>query len=368
MKRVHLWLFAKREPVLSIAVVLAGLSMLFFPPGKEYLSYIDGKTLSCLYCLMLVVAGFRKMFLFTKLSSYVLRIAHNPRHVSLVLTLLTFFFSMAVTNDVALITFIPFTIVVFSLCKDTRPILFTIILQTVAANVGSSLTPVGNPQNLFIYSHYALPLASFVWDMLAYVLSGGIALLLLLFFIPSHSATFSLQTQEVPSLSKPQLLRYSLLFLISLAAVFNLVPYLLALFVVTIFSEKILLKKVDYSLLLTFIALFIFVGNIARVQAVTNLLTSLLEGREFLIALVSSQLISNVPATLLLSQFTENASELLKGVNAGGCGTLIASMASVISFKIFSHYDAQQTMRYLVWFTLVNIGFVLLFLLVHSIL
>lgn len=357
--------FSQKEPVLSIALVLACISLFLVPPNIGYAEYIDWKTLGCLFALMLVVAGFRKMYLFNKLSSILLRYAHTPRQVSMILVGAAFFSSMLVTNDVALITFVPLTIVVFSLCKETRPILFTIILQTLAANVGSSLSPVGNPQNLFIYTYYHIGLGEFFVTMLPYVLSGGILTGLLLLFIPKVSGSFTLQVLEVPPIHRGMMVRYILLFILSLAAVFDLVPWPIAVLLVLIASEKVLLMDVDYSLLITFICFFIFVGNIGHLSQVTDSLTRLLDKREFIVSLLASQLISNVPATLLLAQFTNNAAELLKGVNAGGCGTLIASMASVISFKIFAHYDAKRTFAYLGIFTLVNMLFVLLFLLIH---
>ncbi|ADY13238.1 SLC13 family permease [Sphaerochaeta globosa] len=365
MKARSFRVFIQKEPVLSIALVLAFFSLFLVPPNIGYSEYIDWKTLGCLFALMLVVAGFRKMFVFTKLSSILLHYSHTPRQVSLILVGITFFSSMLVTNDVALITFVPLTIVVFTVCKETKPILFTIVLQTLAANVGSSLTPVGNPQNLFMYSYYHVSLSSFFSTMLPYVFSGGFLIALLLLFIPKRSESFSLQVQEVPPIHTGNLIRYSFLFLLSLLAVFDLVPWPIVVLLVIIGSEKVLLKEVDYSLLLTFIGFFIFVGNIGQLKQVTNSLTKLLETREFIVSLLASQLISNVPATLLLAQFTDNATELLKGVNAGGCGTLIASMASVISFKIFAHYDPKRSLAYLGLFTLVNILFVILFLLIH---
>lgn len=357
--------FLQKEPVLAIALFLALVSLFFVPPNPGYFSYIDYKTLGCLFALMVVVAGFRRMHLFTKLSSILLHYAHTPRQVSTILVGVTFFSSMLVTNDVALITFVPLTIIVFSLCRETKPILFTIVLQTLAANIGSSLTPVGNPQNLYIYSYYHITLGIFFTTMLPYVLSGGILTAILLYFIPKHSDSFTLQIQDAPPIKTTSLIRYSVLFLVSLFAVFDLVPWPIAVLLVIIASEKILLKDVDYSLLITFIGFFVFVGNIGHLQPVTEYLTKLLIKREFIVSLLASQIISNVPATLLLAQFTSNATELLKGVNAGGCGTLIASMASVISFKIFAQYDAKRSWAYLGIFTLANIFFVLLFLLIH---
>lgn len=368
MNKSALTVFIKREPVVSISWVLALISMPFVPPSLSYLQYIDWKVLGCLFALMLVVAGLRKMYFFTKLSTILLQFSHNPRQVATMLVGLTFFSSMAITNDVALITFVPLTIVVFSLCNETKPILMTVVLQTVAANVGSSLTPVGNPQNLFMYSYYALPIKTFLLTMFPLVSSGALLLCVLLHSIPSQSKDFHMQIQEVPQLDKKMLLRYLLLFLLSIGAVFNVVPWYLAVVVVIVFSEKILLKNVDYSLLLTFIGFFIFVGNLGELEYVKKALQSILLGKEFLTSLLASQMISNVPATLLLSQFTDNGRQLLLGVNAGGCGTLIASMASVISFTCYTHYKPSDVGRYLFVFTWVNILFVALFLVVWVVL
>ena len=365
MRQSKIVFFISKEPVLSLSWMLAALSMVLVPPSFSYLQYLDWKVLGCLFSLMVVVSGFRKMFLLTKLSSLMLQFAHSPRQVAGILVGLTFFTSMGITNDVALITFVPLTIVVFSLCNDEKPILMTVVLQTVAANVGSSLTPVGNPQNLFIYSFFEMPISTFFLTMLPLVGFGTLLLAVLLFLIPSHSQDFSFQNQEVPPLNRKKLMRYLLLFFLSLGGVFNLVPWYIAAATVVVFSERLLLKDVDYSLLLTFIGFFLFVGNLGTMETVNTALQNLLQGREFLTSFLASQIISNVPATLLLAQFTDKAKNLLLGVNAGGCGTLIASMASVISFKCFTQYKTSQAGKYLFTFTWVNLLFVLLFLCVN---
>lgn len=200
MNRSKIRLFIKREPVLSISWVLAFTSMAFVLPSPSYLHYVDRKVLLCLFALMLVVAGLRKMYLFTKLSTVLLRLAHHPRQVASHLVWITFFSSMAITNDVALITFVPLTIVVFSLCNDQKPILMTVVLQTVAANVGSALTPVGNPQNLFLYSHYAIPLQTFLLTMAPLVIAGALFIGALLFLIPTRSKDCFLPRPGGPSL------------------------------------------------------------------------------------------------------------------------------------------------------------------------
>ncbi|WP_320129253.1 SLC13 family permease [uncultured Sphaerochaeta sp.] len=350
-----------------MACLLALGSMFLVKPSNKYLTYIDFKVLGCLFCLMLVVAGFQKLYFFNHLSAFLLQFAHTPRQVSGILVCITFFLSMAITNDVALITFVPLTLIIFSLCKKTKPILLTIVLQTVAANIGSSLTPFGNPQNLFIFSYYSMTSSTFFKTMLPLVFPGALVLLLLLKGITSDKTDFFVQVETPLKLNKRQIIRYSVLFIVSLSAVFSILPWYIALLIVSIFSEKILFRSVDYSLLLTFLALFIFVGNLGTSYQVQNFFKNLLIGKVFLTSLFASQFISNVPATLLLAKFTSNATQLLLGVNAGGCGTLIASMASLISFKYFANFSPSQVTRYIVVFTAINVFFIILFLGIWSI-
>jgi Na+/H+ antiporter NhaD/arsenite permease-like protein len=363
---VRAWIaeFFKRETVLVIAWGLALVSMFFIPPSTAYVGYMDFKVLGCLFALMLVVAGFSRINLFNQLAYQMLVRVRSPMQVSAVLVGITFFSSMWITNDVALITFVPFTLVVFGLSGNQKPILLTIVLQTVAANIGSSLTPVGNPQNLYIYSYYHMAGGEFFAIMLPLVLAGVVLLFLLLLFLHSPDNVFSLQLKPPEVIVPLHLVRYLVLFTIALLAVFDIVPWYLAVLMVALGAQWRLIKEVDYSLLLTFVGFFIFVGNMGELAAVRQFLERLLVGRVFLTSLLASEIISNVPATLLLSHFTDDARQLLLGVNAGGCGTLIASLASVISFKLYAKFNPQGTGRYLGVFTLVNFAFVVLFIIV----
>ncbi len=354
--------FCKREAVLVVAWVLAILSMFFVPPSVEYVKYLDFKVLGCLFALMVVVAAFRRIRLFDLLAFRLLQKVTTNRQVAAVLVGITFFLAMLVTNDVALITFVPFAIIVYSMVGDLRPILPTVVLQTVAANIGSSLTPMGNPQNLYIYSFYGMDSATFFTTMLPLVAVGAVALAASLVLIPANRQRFSLAMQEPPRVAPGQAVRYVVLFLCALAAVFNVIAWYVSVLVVVAFSRKDVLKELDYPLLLTFVGFFVFVGNLGNMESVATFLKRLLEGRVFLTSLAASQVISNVPATLLLSHFTAEAGQLLLGVNAGGCGTLIASLASVISFKIHASHAPGQSGRYMVVFTAVNVTFVALFI------
>ena len=333
--------FIRREPVLLIAAFAALISCFFVPPDKAYWGYLDLRTLALLYCLMTVVAGLRQAGLFSRLAHRLCLGVGNLRVLGVLLVLLSFFSSMLITNDVALLTFVPFAVVV---------------LQTVAANLGSMLTPVGNPQNLYLYSHYDLSMGDFlsltfpVWALsLALTLLGCLLL---------PRDRLQLFLGEEPILHKKELWLYALLFLVCLGTVLRLLswPWMLGivLLVLLVLDRRTLLRA-DFMLLLTFVAFFVFAGNLARVPAVDRLLRSLLSGREYWTALLTSQIISNVPAALLLSGFTDKAGALLLGVDVGGLGTPIASLASLIAMKLYSHSEHAHTGRFLLAFTAANL-------------
>lgn len=354
--------FVRREPVLLIAALAALISCCFVPPDRIYLQYMDYRTLSLLYCLMTVVAGLRQAGLFAHLAHSLCENVKSVRMIGLVLVLLSFFSAMLITNDVALLTFVPFAVVVLGMADRKRELIHIVVLQTVAANLGSMLTPVGNPQNLYLYSYYDLSFGAFLRATLPIWLLSLLLITLACFLL--SPAPLSIFLGEEPGLDRRSLWLYLALFVVCLLVVLRFLswPVMLAivLTVLLIVDRKILLKA-DFMLLLTFVAFFVFSGNLARVDAVDRLLRKLLEGRVYLTSLLTSQVISNVPAALLLSGFTEEARNLLLGVNIGGLGTPIASLASLISMKLYTHADHAHTGRYLAEFSLVN--FLLLILL-----
>ena len=347
--------FVKREPVLLIAALAALVSCFLVPPDGAYIGYIDFRTLALLYCLMTVVAGLRQAGLFAHLAHVLCQKASSVRTMGALLVLLCFFSSMLITNDVALLTFVPFAVVVLGMAERNRELIHIVALQTVAANLGSMLTPVGNPQNLYLYSRYDLGLGDFfritfpVWAASLLLILAACLLL-----DRSHLTVF---LGEEPAMEKRSLWLYGALFAVCLLVVVRVLtwPVMLAVVIaaVLVWDRKMLLKA-DFMLLLTFLAFFIFAGNMARVEAVDALLRHLLAGREYLTALLTSQIISNVPAALLLSDFTDHSRALLLGVNIGGLGTPIASLASLISMKLYAHSDHAHTGRYLLEFTVVN--------------
>ena len=353
--------FIKREPVLLIAALAALISCFFVPPDRAYLGYLDLRTLALLYCLMTVVTGLRQAGLFSHLAHLLCLRAGSVRAMGLLLVLLCFFSAMLITNDVALLTFVPFAVVVLGMAHRRQQLIAIVVLQTVAANLGSMLTPVGNPQNLYLYSYYAFPFTGFLRVTFPYwLLSLGLVCLGCLALPRDRLELF---LGEEPGLDRRGLLLHALLFALCLLTVLRLLPWPLMLagvVAVLLLCDRKLLLKADFMLLLTFVAFFIFSGNLARIEAVDRLLRRLLQGREYLVALGASQVISNVPAALLLSGFTDRGAELLLGVNIGGLGTPIASLASLIGMKLYSHTEHAHTGRFLLVFTAVNLALLLL--------
>lgn len=352
--------FARREAVLSASALLAVVSMAFVRPDREYAGYVDLRTLALLFCLMTVMAGLQGLGVFEQAGRLLLKGASGRRQTAAVLVGLCFFSSMVVTNDVALITFVPFALTVLGLAGMEDMAVAVVVLQTLGANLGSMLTPVGNPQNLYLYSRAGMKAGEFVGLMLPY---WGLSLALLaacVFFAGRGAAG---KAALGPAGKRPRLriaVLYAVLFALALAVVAGVLPWppVFAVTAAAVFAaDKRALKRVDYSLLATFCCFFVFIGNMGRIPAFRELLARLVEGREVLAAVAASQVISNVPAALLLSGFTGRWEALIVGTNLGGLGTLIASMASLISYKYIAACCPEKKGRYLLWFTAANLGF-----------
>lgn len=350
--------FLKKEIVLTLSFVLAIISMIFVAPNEKYFDYIDFRTLGLLFSLMTVMAGFNKMGVFKVIAEYLLNKAKTMRGVTLLLVLLCFFSSMLITNDVALITFVPFTIVLLKLADKQSRVIYVVTLETIAANLGSMLTPIGNPQNLYLFSAYNMNISDFFKTILPYALISLVMLVCCSLFSGKSPIVYNENREEL-NFDKRLIAMYIALFAIALLSVFRVLNYLILLAVVIvfvlIFDRKVLLK-VDYSLLFTFIFLFVFIGNLGNISQINGWLSSVVNGNEVPVGVLASQVFSNVPATILLSGFTNNATDLMIGVNIGGLGTLIASMASLISFK-FIQKENVSIVKYFGLFTLFNVLF-----------
>jgi len=364
--------FIQQETVLTVAAVLAVLSMFFVPPDAQYAGYIDFRTLSTLFSLMSVMAGLRRQGVFDRLGRALLARTRNTLQLVLVLVGLCFFGSMLITNDVSLLTFIPFTFVVLNrLGPDAhRSLLIPVVcMQTIAANLGSMLTPIGNPQNLYLYGKSGMSMGAFVRLMLPYTLVSLVLLLAWAAITCRKSSVVlsagSLSAQPDAPHNRNVILLDLILFAVCLLSVIRVLPYgvaFAAVLVCTLCADRGTLRAVDYSLLLTFVAFFIFIGNLGRIPAFSGWLQELLTGREVLVAVLASQITSNVPAALLLSGFTAKTEALIIGTNLGGLGTLIASMASLISYRQIARELPQEKGRYFGLFTLSNLIFLAILL------
>ena len=382
-----LYTFFQKETVLSISVILAVFSMFWIKPDRTYISYIDFRTLGLLFCLMTIVAGLKEIGVFDFLAEKMLSKANGTKAIVTLLVLLCFFFSMIITNDVALITFVPLALIMLHKLPEELTkywLLKVVAMQTVAANLGSMLTPIGNPQNLYLYAQADMSAFALVRLMLPY---SVVSLILLLIWI-QIAASKSPQTSSGNNASLPfssisenhrenvqktaakreaeYLVVYLLLFAACLLTVAHILDFRISLLLVVLYvivRNRTLLGKVDYSLLATFTALFIFIGNLGRIPQFSHFLSSIMTGRETITAILASQVMSNVPAAILLSGFTRNYTALIIGTNIGGLGTLIASMASLISFKYIAKENPHLRGKYFVLFTISNIVFLVILLL-----
>ena len=358
----------KKDPILYISGILAVISLFIVKPDKEYAGYINFRVIAILFSLMLIVGALTRIGTFDYLTSRLLRKMDSEKKLSLFLFVLAFFMSMLLTNDVTLVTLVPFAIMVLSAFNDSRRLMYTLILMTIAANLGSMLTPIGNPQNLYLYTEYGFSLGNFLLMMLPYT---GVAFLLIvatvLWLNRTDKTADSVEMHEVPAPKPVKLIIYIALFILSILTVAGFVHYLIMLAVVTLtmlVTDKKAFKNVDYALLLTFCFFFVLIGNLGRIDIIYETLTAVVSKNVTLTAVLASQVISNVPAAILLSAFTDNGAALVIGTNLGGLGTLIASMASLITFKFYGNLKEEQKKggNYLLSFTALNVIFLTVFM------
>ncbi len=348
----------KRESILFIALLLAISSMYFNPPSQEYLTYINWRVIILLFCLMAVISGWKYSGLFPFLSQILLKYAPKTRIIFGILIGLCFFSAALITNDVTLLIFVPLTCQIWQ-NQSEKLLIKLIVLETIAANLGSLLTPVGNPKNLFIYDFYQISIGQFFQMLLPTWLSALALLGLSLFLIKNTQLTSKFTSKEI-QLNHHIVLKYLVLFFICLLTVVQIMPVLLCLCIIVgvlLITDRPLFKEIDYSLLLTFICFFIFVGNISTLDTLQNWVASIVQGRVFWVSLLLCQIINDVPTTIMLASFTQDAKSLLLGTNLGGLGTLTASMASLISYKIYIQRKQAPKGRYILEFTLLNFIF-----------
>lgn len=353
--------FFKNNIVLTAAIAAALITSIIVPPDRQYLKYIDLKTLSCLFCVLAVVCAFKNINFFYVLARKIIVGFQNLRLCVIALVFITFAGSMLIANDMALLTFLPLGYFMLHESGQEKYMAHVFILQNIAANLGGMLTPFGNPQNLFLYTKFNIPTIEFVKIMfMPFAISIIMILICCIIFIRPEPLT---PRDTLIAVSRKRTLLYTVLFLLAVVMVFRVIPYWIGLMIipcVLIFADHKALKSVDYGLLGTFFSFFIFSGNMARIGVVRHLFDFLLDKSTLLTSIFSCQIISNVPSSILLSQFTEDYKNLLLGVNIGGTGTLIASLASLITFNIYKRENPDKIKYYIGLFSVYNFSFLVI--------
>ena len=350
--------FCKKNAVMLIAFFVALITTFIITPDKKYLDYFDFKTLTCLFCVLAVVCALKNVRFFYMLAHKIIKVFKNARASVIALVYVTFIGSMLIANDMALLTFLPLGYIVLSTTGKQKYMAFTFIMQNVAANLGGMLTPFGNPQNLYLYTKFSIPTLEFM-GIMAIPFIVSILLITLCCFVFVKPEALNLESESF-SLPPVKTAIYVALFALSIIIVFRVIPYIVGLIVVPttlLFLDRKALKKVDYPLLLTFVFFFIFSGNLARINPVKNFLGSLLQKNTLLVTTLSCQVISNVPTSILLSQFSNNYKALLLGVNIGGVGTLISSLASLITLREYLKHNPKGALKYVGLFSIINFAF-----------
>ena len=355
---VHLQAFVRRNMVLCIALLAAVITAFLVPPDAGYLNYFDFKTLSCLFCVLAVVCALKNVRFFYALAQQIVQRFRIMRSCVLALVYITFIGSMLIANDMALLTFLPLGFFVLETTGKRRYMAFTFIMQNIAANLGGMLTPFGNPQNLYLYSYFNIPDGEFLAIMAPpFVLA--IALITFCCFVMVRPEPLELPDEPI-ALDRKKVILYLVLFALSIAIVFRGIPYWIGLVVIPLvlwFVDRRALMMVDYPLLFTFMAFFVFAGNLSRLPLIHTLMSDLLSRNTLLFSVLCCQCISNVPTAVLLSRFTAAYPSLLIGVNIGGTGTLIASLASLITYNEYIRHDKTGKRRYFLLFSAFNFGF-----------
>lgn len=360
--------FIKKNIVMCVAFLAAIITSFIVPPDAQYVGYFDFKTLTCLFCTLAVVCAFKNISFFRIVAEKIVCVFKTARTAVIALVYITFIGSMLIANDMALITFLPLGYYALKSTGNEKHMAFTFIMQNIAANLGGMLTPFGNPQNLYLYTYFNIPNGEFVKIMLLPFLISIALITLCCFRIPN--SPLELQNELDIKLNGKRTVIYTILFILAIAIVFRTIPYYWGLIVIVaalLLLDYKALKKVDYPLLLTFCAFFVFAGNLARIPAVNEFLSGLIGKNTLLYGVLSCQFISNVPSAILLSKFTANYPQLLVAVNIGGAGTIIASLASLITFREYIKNEPGKALSYLKMFSIYNFGILIILYVVMQI-
>lgn len=354
--------FIKSNVVLVVAFLAAVITSCIVTPDEQYISYFDFKTLTCLFCTLAVICALKDISFFTIIARRIVALTGDIRRAVITIVIITFVGSMLIANDMALLTFLPLGYFVLKSSGQQKYMIFTFIMQNIGANLGGMLTPFGNPQNLYLYNKFGIPTGEFM-KIMAIPFVSAIALILICCFIFVKKEKITVQKDDEAHLPLWRTALYLALFAFSIAIVFRSIPYYWGLVVipaVLLIADRSALQHVDYGLLMTFVCFFIFSGNMSRIEAVNHIISALLAKNTLLVSIASCQFISNVPSAILLSEFTENYRALLYGVNIGGTGTIIASLASLITFRQYCAAEPGGAKKYLLHFSAFNFAFLII--------
>lgn len=352
----------KSNVVLVVAFLAAVITSCIVIPDEQYISYFDFKTLTCLFCTLAVICALKDISFFTIIARRIVALTGDIRRAVITIVIITFVGSMLIANDMALLTFLPLGYFVLKSSGQQKYMIFTFIMQNIGANLGGMLTPFGNPQNLYLYNKFGIPTGEFM-KIMAIPFVSAIALILICCFIFVKKEKITVQKDDEAHLPLWRTALYLALFAFSIAIVFRSIPYYWGLVVipaVLLIADRSALQHVDYGLLMTFVCFFIFSGNMSRIEAVNHIISALLAKNTLLVSIASCQFISNVPSAILLSEFTENYRALLYGVNIGGTGTIIASLASLITFRQYCAAEPGGAKKYLLHFSAFNFAFLII--------
>lgn len=326
--------FFKTNFIFTISILAAIISCFFVLPDKEYLGYFDIDTLVCITLLLLVIAGFSNIQFFQKVARFLVKKFKNTRSIIMCLIFITYISALVNANDMSLLTFLPLAYIVLKYTNNLRYVAFTFIMQNIASNLGGMITPIGNPQNLYIYSYYDLTLLEFFKIMAMPTLLALILIITVCLFIKKIPLEF--KDEETTKFSIPKAITYACLFIITILVVLGVLPWWIATIIIIITLLICDIKAfalVDYTIPLTFVAFFIFSGNLSRIPAIINVMESFINDYTFITAYISCQAISNVPTAVLLSKFTNNYAHLLVSVNVASLGIIFSSLSGVIALK-----------------------------------
>ena len=354
----------KKNVVLAVACVAALITCFFVPIDKQYLDYFEEKTLMSLFSILAVVSGLKRTNIFEIISRKMISFFHTERNVILSLIFGTFVFDLIVANDMSLITFLPLTFIVLNTTNNRKYMMFTFIMQTIAANMAGMITPHGNPQNLFLYSYFNIPTAEFVKILLPqFIITALLLFVITTIRIPKKK--LEMENKDHVEVNKPNVIVYAVLFALTIASIFRVIPHIIpfvTVAAVVIFYDRKTFPDIDFGLLLTFCMFFVFSGNMARIPQIQTLFSDMVNRNTLLAGIVSCQFISNVPTAIFLSRFTNKYGELVAAVNLGSLGIMISSLASLITLKEFQKHEQGKFLKYLGMYTLINTLFFIVLL------